>query len=255
MSINPYYLVLDDELLAFLYEIKNGTLDASSLDEKKLSNFFKFYRPYLTNIAQLNRLHAAGNINDVQLNRLSIQLGRIPSISKLSLAELATHHTNLKIILTENPSQLNTCYVDINKSIFDSHYVISKKPQESRDDLHKVLRHIFASTKFITLCDKYIPKNSSSFLKFLELLPASCRIHCNSLCKSEEFPEELEELRKKIAIEYPSLSINSDKFYSEHKFHDRYIKVDNNLEIILSSGFDYLFNKDKEISCIFRYKG
>ncbi|MFK5970661.1 MAG: hypothetical protein QM487_11155, partial [Candidatus Marithrix sp.] len=36
--------------------------------------------------------------------------------------------------------------------------------------------------------------------------------------------------------------------------HDRYLLIDNQIEIILTSGFDYLFDKDKDFTYIVRNK-
>ena len=37
-------------------------------------------------------------------------------------------------------------------------------------------------------------------------------------------------------------------------FHDRYLLIDDKIEIMLSSGFDNLFSTDKDLTCLVRYR-
>lgn len=250
--MSQFQLVLDDDLFEFFCRIKNGTITIDELSDRKISNFFKLYRPSLTNKAQLDRLQLKGVIEENQYKTILNQIVKIQGSHNLDLSELAKKHTNLKIVLTENTELVGDAYVNIHNTIFDSHYVICKNMKDPREDLYKKLIHIFSCSTYISIYDPYIPKNAESFLKFLKLLPENYSVHCNDLIKSKYYENERKELCKEIIKEFPRLQIKPASCYTHKYFHDRYIQVGDNLEIILSSGIEYLFNLDKEITCIFR---
>ena len=48
--------------------------------------------------------------------------------------------------------------------------------------------------------------------------------------------------------------IKEDKRNTYKNYHDRYLLIDDKIEIILTSGFDYLFDENKEFTYIVRKK-
>jgi hypothetical protein len=48
--------------------------------------------------------------------------------------------------------------------------------------------------------------------------------------------------------------IKEDRRNTYKNYHDRYLLIDNQIEIILTSGFDYLFDENKEFTYIVRKK-
>jgi hypothetical protein len=51
---------------------------------------------------------------------------------------------------------------------------------------------------------------------------------------------------------FPDWQISQNSLEQYQGRHDRYLVIDNAMEIMLSSGFDYLWNDNKEITCVFR---
>ncbi|EUK18808.1 hypothetical protein [Commensalibacter papalotli (ex Servin-Garciduenas et al. 2014)] len=243
MNTNPLYLVLSDDLLLFYFKIKDGLIGSEYLDKQKLHNFFKFYRPHLTNIKQLNRLINNQLIDEARAARLRPTLSKQGFINNLDLEALA-HYTILKIILTDTDSEVQIdacCYVNINKTTFDTHYVISKAAGECRNDLLNFLSHVFSKAKSITIFDKHIA-DKEEFIKFLNLFQES---------QLTIFMDLKQDVCTKIKTQFAHFTIKQDNHFSKRTNHDRYIIVDNELQIILSSGIEYLFDSTKEITCIF----
>jgi hypothetical protein len=46
--------------------------------------------------------------------------------------------------------------------------------------------------------------------------------------------------------------IQQDSKNTYHDYHDRYLLIDNHIEMILTSGFDYLFDEKKDFTYIVR---
>jgi len=242
--MSSFQLILDDELLSFYLSIKRGHIDPKDLDDQKLNNFFKLYRSYLTNLKQIQRLSEKKLVEKTQADRLINVLAKQNLTMNLDLEEL-THHTMLKIILTTKNEEkfINPCYVNINRTIFDSHYIIAKTADEPRHDLHNFLCHVFSKAKSITIFDKHI-SNKKEFCQFLDLFPKE---------NLTIFMDLEKDICRTIKTKYPNFIIKKDTFFSIRKNHDRYIIVDNKLQIILSSGIEYLFDDSKEITCIFSH--
>ena len=124
------------------------------------------------------------------------------------------------------------------------------KKDDPRDKAIEHFKALFKDAKSIFIYDNYLYENHNlaSLEKFIEECKIQCNIYLdrntyNELNKNKNLSSKI---KSKIAI---------DKAHNlNHKnTHDRYIMIDNNnIEIILTSGIDYLFDTSKDFTYIIR---
>ena len=236
-----YYCVLSDDLLETWLNFKNGTIsDKNTLE--KLLKYIKY--PFLAHF-DTNSL--------LQISELSLKqaiLSTYPSIRVTNLEELA-NHTLYKIILN-NENQTNPPYFDINKNKFlENNYVILHKPNGNRQNTYDYLKLLLSEAKEIFIHDKYFSKsqnlnNSMYFIR--NCLPQH---KLNIFYTSSTFNQSIISRIKNFYSEW-NIKLDRNNVSINNKSHDRYLRIDNKLEIILSSGFDGLFSNDNESALIIR---
>lgn len=226
MPKGRYQVVLDDELFKDYHKFKNGEkLEKEEVERIKcLLHYFK--GELITNIAQYER---TGLPLDIALKKKLAQSG----LKKQSNEELAQSHTIYKVILCCGCSDFP--YVDVTsadekiENNLSSFYDIAEK----RDKAIKHLRAICAGSKKIVVYDKYFAeqeKEARNIGTLIKILP-----------------------QKKLTISFSNISLNGIQTLKDtfgewepqldnalKGRHDRYIIVDDKIEIVLSSGFDHL---------------
>lgn len=225
--MESYSLVLSDELQEEYCNFKEGKV----YDRTLIENLLHYYKPaILTNISQLKR------INKSISTQLEVGL-RKSGYTTQSLEELA-QKTMYKIILCTDKDQYP--YVNINGDKIENNLTACFFKRESRK---KAIDHISAlCRKADTICvyDRYSFNNNENIELLRGFLPL-----------------------KKVSIIYDSQHIDvsllrgyCDKWTfidrTLPEYHDRYLVIDNHLEIILTSGFDYLVKTEKEFTYIVR---
>ncbi len=240
--MSQFQLVLDDNLLAFFYKIKSGAVSPDELNTQQLSDFFKFYRPHLTNLQQIERLEKNKVLAPEIISRIKPVLAKQMTQSRLELGDLLKH-TDLKLVLTEDKVLTDSHYVDIHNTMFDAHYIISVKKNACRNNLLKYLESLLLECKSeLVIRDKHI-HTKPFFSDFFKLFPSK---------KINIYHSHFDQTTcTKMKKHCSAWVIKPDTMhYSD--LHDRYIRIDNKIEIIVSSGVDYLFDKSKEVTCVFR---
>ena len=123
------------------------------------------------------------------------------------------------------------------------------KKDDPRDKAIEHFKALFKDAKSIFIYDKYLYKNHNlaSLEKFIEECKIKCNIYLdrntyNKLNKNKNLSSKI---KSKIAIDKAHNLNNKNT-------HDRYIMIDNNIEIILTSGIDYLFDTSKDFTYIIR---
>ena len=225
--MGDYSFVLSDELQKEYCNFKDG----EDYDRSLIENLLHYYKPsILTNTSQLKRIG-----EDVS-KKLETAL-RKSGFTTQPLEDLA-QSTVYKIILCTDKDKYP--YVNINGDKIENNLTACFFKRESRQ---KAIEHITAlckKAKTIYVYDKYSFQNNAN----VELL-------------KDVFPT------KNLSIVYDSqyIDISALKEYCEKwtfidrtlpEYHDRYLVVDDKLEIILTSGFDYLIKTEKEFTYIVR---
>lgn len=226
MSKGKYQVVLDDELFKDYHKFKKGEkLEKDEVERIKcLLHYFK--GELITNIAQYER---TGLPLDIALKKKLAQSG----LKKQSNEELAQSHTTYKVILC--CGRCDFPYVNVTSSEekiennLSSFYDIAEK----RDKAIKHLKALCIGAKKIVVYDKYFAepdKEARNIGTLIKILPQKKL----TILLSAITPNGIQTL-KDTCVDW------DPQFDSTLKGrHDRYVIVDDKLEIVLSSGFDHL---------------
>lgn len=240
--MSGYYCVLSDELLETWINFKKGIIsDKNTLE--KLLKFIKY--PFLAHFDKNSLLQ----ISEPSLKQAI--LSTYPSIGNINLEELATN-TLYKIIFN-NENENNPPYFDINNNkILENNYVILLKPNDNKQYIKDYLKILLLKANNIFIHDNYISNNFNICKTFFEYCLPKHKLnifYTNSTFKEKD--HNILSQIKGIHLDW-KLKKSINTFDINDKSHDRYLIIDNKLEIILSSGFDGLFSNDNESALIIR---
>jgi hypothetical protein len=225
-----YTIVLSDELLKAYYNFKN----AKDVDQNIITNLLKYYSRHLTNIAQLKRI--AIDVDDSFKKNL-LRKGYINQ----TLEELC-EKTIYKFIL--NTEKNDYPYININADKIERNFTATYGKNESRDKTIKHIKALCKNAKYIFIYDKYM--NDKVIQKISQILPQK---KLNLIYKEGQLSQTQISRLKKECKEW---KIQQDSKNTYHDYHDRYLLIDNQIEMILTSGFDYLFDEKKDFTYIVR---
>lgn len=222
-----YSFVLSDELQKEYCNFKEGEV----YDRRLIENLLHYYKPsILTNTSQQQRI---GKNISKQLETVLRKSG----FTTQPLEDLA-QSTVYKIILCTDKDQYP--YVNINGDKIENNLTACFFKRESR---RKAMEHIIAlcrKAKTISIYDKYSFKEKAN----TELLKSIFPIKELSIVYDSQYVDV------SVLKEYCGKWTFIDRTLPE--YHDRYLVVDDELEIILTSGFDYLMKTEKEFTYIVR---
>lgn len=229
-----YSLVLSDDLYREFHAFKHGEKHDAVVVEKLL----QLYKPpILTNVNQLSR----AGVEDVSLKSMLASAGFVDQ----SLTDLC-RKTFYKLILNNDRSDYP--FVDVNGDEIRNNYTMTRKPGENRTKAHSYLRTLLAEASWVVVHDPHSVKNWRTTRRFLEeLFPRKpLTIHWTTEISNPQLRE--------IKALCPQWKLPSqEKFMRQFRnLHDRYLIIDGEIEIILTSGIDYLFSDDKECTMIVR---
>lgn len=231
--------LLSDELAELYLNYKKG----EKVNQTLLELFFSFYEPVpFCSLDQFNK-YAPENVEARQ--------ALMASGYNAKSEEQILNETKYKIKLTTDCNRY-PC-VNINNGNLKKEIVISYKAGESRDETIKHLKNLCKNAHNIVICDKYMFEEviveTSSIAKFFDNI-IDDKNNINIFYKASG-------KRKQDYISYLKIirlncKLRPCKNGIYDNVHDRYLVIDNKLEIILSSGINYLFDTTKEISLICR---
>lgn len=224
-------IVLEDGLYGEFHAFKHGEPHDSRLLEKLL-HLYK--PPHITNVDQLNRLQ----IDDAPLKS---QLARSGLISQ-SIEELA-QKTIYKIVLSNGNSIFP--HVNIYDDPLQNNYTMTCKPNEPRTKALAHLEALLQDAQNVLICDSFLEDRWKTAKRIFEIFPKRGL--------NISFAHDLDQRRKTELKRYCSnwqLKRNNLKVYRNH--HDRYLLIDSELEVVITSGIDYLYDLNKECTLIFR---
>ncbi len=228
-----YSVVMEDDLLKEFFAFKHGKEHDITIIEKLLN----MYKPtYITNYAQLNRI----GVSDVGINS---QLAHSNQVNQ-TLEELA-QNTIYKIILSSDKN--HHPYVNIYNDSFSNYYTIAYKQGEDRTKLHSYLSSMFSDARQIWIYDNYLSNQWNTANQIFDYFP---KRQLNFFIYKIE-KQHITYLKKKCNDWQIN---NTNIFYT--RCHDRYIRVEKDklfIEIIITSGIDYIFDIQKEVILIIRH--
>jgi len=232
-----YSLVLSDFLYREFHAFKHGRPHDAHMIEKLL-HLYK--PPLLTNVEQLLRI----GIKDTALMAGLASAGFVGQT-----LQALCDKTFYKLILNNNRPDYP--YVDINGDSIRNNYTVTYKPGEKRTKIHSYLLALLATASWVMIHDPYCVDNwKTTKLFFQEFLPRKpLSIHCTTKIPAPKIKEI-----KTICQQWKLP--DQDKVKRQfRRLHDRYLVIDGKVEIILTSGIDYLFDDAKECTIIVRKVG
>lgn len=227
-------LVLSDNLLKQYYLLVHG----ESYDNNLIKKLLHFYKSvHITNIEQLKRV----GIENSSLMQGLAQNGLISQ----TLEELSCK-TKYKLIL--NTVKNLFPYLNIFDDIIENNYTSTHYKHTNRDKSIKHIKALLLNSNSIFIYDRYLNNNWNNTEQFFkELVPKK------SLTVYYTERQLNQNNISKIKSMYNNWSVVEDRSNTGHrKLHDRYLIIDNEIEIILTSGFDYLFDDSKDFTYIIR---
>ncbi len=248
-----YCLVLDDELFKEFHAFKRGEKHSIRIINKLLH----LYKPnHLTNIDQIQRV----GIRDLAIIAQYASSNRF-FVRQMSLVDLS-ENTIYKIILSTKRTDFP--YVNVDSSIVGSFFTITAKPTEPRTHIQDYLKTLLKNAREVVICDRYfdgtpqkigrncITKGSE---KVFALFPSHL---VNVFFEIDQTPTSAQTTKisdtciNHIQVAYPNIVICSSIRNNYEDHHDRYLLIDNQIEVIITSGIDYLFDTTKECTIIVR---
>lgn len=239
MGKSIYSFALDDELFKALSDFtKNGNVSDQKLIKTLLS-----YRingeVFIFNIDQAKRC-------GVQLDSsLESQL-RHKKLNSQSLEDLAKE-TLYKGVLSINNDKfpyINIYNGKIKPTISGTYY-----KNESRDNAIAHIKALCEKAKKITILDKYLTSTTDSINVLADNILPRKSIDVVLHDKSIERGYDPKIAKSKLSQKYNAWKIDLQNL-SVYSHHDRYILIDDEIEVIISSGLDNLSSTDKDVTYI-----
>lgn len=243
--MNSYSLVLENELLLEFEKFKRGL----HFDKEKVENTLNYYKPtHLINMAQIKFLEE----NDIKIEDDEKMLLLQSGFADLNLQQLSLQ-TRYKIILSF--AITNFPYVCIRNDKIQNAYTATFRARESRSKALEHFKALLSNANRILIYDKYIDKNGFEYF-----YTNCCHSNLSIIVSDEIFPNP-RDARKKASItnycnQHQQIQMQSLSHYPQNLTHDRYILIEyiENMfmEIILTSGFEYLASDTKDFTYIIR---
>lgn len=170
------------------------------------------------------------------------------------LEAMAQHNTTFKVILSRDKSKFP--YICISNDKMENNLSATFRANEPRDKAIEHLRALMSGVKFVFIYDRYLTTNRV-WAQFMRV------------CKAKIFPDKINiqypKEQDKIHMEKQNFTLKDktpelkklgfgwtavDKKYKN--LHDRYLVIDDKIEVILTSGIDNLMRKDRDFTYIVR---
>lgn len=232
VAARKYGMVLDHNLFVEYCKYQRNEAHDRSLINKIMTYY---HNGFLTNVGQYAH-------NGVQIERsLRSSLTR-NGLTTQSLEELAVL-TTYKIILTDKQTRFP--FVNIDERRFTPAITTFYKGDEERAAAADYLKNLCkGAKKSILLYDKFI-KSADNLADLLRYIIPNKQIQL-----IVPFNKVDDDCRKAMKVTHDKLSFVDLGAVPQH--HDRYLIVDEGIEVVLTSGFEYLQNQRKEISLVIR---
>ncbi|MGF1793750.1 hypothetical protein L4D21_24455, partial [Photobacterium profundum] len=165
-----------------------------------------------------------------------------------------------KIMLTADITKTSFPYVNISTPKIELNYCKTCLATEPRIDLINHLKYLCADANKIILCDNYLINNWNNNKALFDTIFPKKKLDIYYV----EVPHYFKKTGCQAVRRYSTKAADikakcSDWTYQSTSLytsrHDRYLLIEtatSKIEVILSSGFDYLWRTNKEITCVFR---
>ncbi|MFT4929534.1 MAG: hypothetical protein ACI8WB_005668 [Phenylobacterium sp.] len=244
-------VAVDDPLFIEYFRFKHGQSQHLSLVDKLFSHL---KMPFV--MAGCQYLRCEKDLPDGAKQSAAMKAQLLASGAPDKTEEQLAASSVYQLILTNDKAKTIFPYLNISQSNVELNYTKTCVPAQSRTSLLNHLKALCAGADKVVICDQYFFANWSDVIStkslFTHILPRkalSIEFVGKGYGKSNR-QADIEAIEPNW-----TLKTYSGSSYSHKSNHDRYLlieKQDEKVEVILSSGFLYLWKPDKEISCIFR---
>lgn len=236
-----FSLVVDDYVAQRMLDFKNG-ISTSFNEFQKILQYYK-RNPLFSNIEFLREYYG-----DNQMTWILSQGGRLYENSPC-IEELAKK-TAYKIILTLDRED-GFPYVNVNQSKIENRFCSSFEKKEDRESAILHFKALLENASYIIFYDPYLsqPNIQEAFKTFAqECFPQKrLNIHIDNFHGWKKFGREIKSIYSNWSISL----INHQEYKEKYSdLHDRYMIIDGKLEIILTSGIEYLMCDNKDFTYI-----
>jgi hypothetical protein len=248
---NPIYkIVLSDKLYCIYKKATICKLKPTEMQsyENLIGNI---ELDILTNAAQLERCKKNHNLpNEIYDDLLPVLLA-VGDEGDLSLEELSKK-TLFKFIVTQANEHVEPPYLNIKNNDVKRNYNITLQHDQKREKLHGYLTNLLQKAEKVLIHDPYFSCEDDN-KKIFDLLPKK-KIYIQYIENGDASNGKFIHSACKAHAEWDVQKCDTTQ--AEHnrfaRSHDRYLIIDDRVEITLTSGFSYIWNESKEITCIIR---
>lgn len=225
-------VVLDDDLFLEYHKFQKG----EKFDKKKIRQLLHYFKKEIVS-----------NIRQYQTNGVNLTVNLKAEMAHAglrmqSLEELAENHTLYKIILSATKDTFPYINIMKDNQVLENNFSASFDMAEPRELAIKHLTSMCLHAKNIIIYDRYFSNKERNITLIKKILPQKkLDIIYNTIRQ-----EHVDELKTWCPlwnfIPNPQMTNR----------HDRYLIIDNRLEIILTSGFDHLNDTSGDFTYIIR---
>lgn len=229
VAASKYGMALDHSLFVEYWKFKRGEGYNHPLVNKILSYY---HNEFITNVGQFEH-------NNVQIDKRLQNVLEKNGLKRQNLLELSAM-TTYKIILTED--RTNFPFVNIDEGKFSPALSNFYEGETERNAAREYMKNICQGAKrSILLYDRYI--NSVDDLdNLLNYILPNTKIRFISTI-NDEHKSVLKNTHDRLIIE---------GLGGTQPHHDRYLIIDDSIEVVLTSGFEYLQSQKRELSLVIR---
>jgi hypothetical protein len=226
-----FSMCCEDDLLQEFIKFKHG----ESVNNDTIEKFLHYYKPkILPTKEQFSILD-----NDLKSELVS----STHIYDDLSKALLKTIY---KICLSNTKNDFP--YVNINGDEIENNLTGTFK-SSSRGKAIAHIKALLENANYIVIYDQYMGNNFKSFKDFIEQCIPQKRLTLECFGLNQDQKTTIKQIHNSYTVK--DYSANNISPY-QNGFHDRYILIDRKVEIILTSGIDYLMNNKKDFTYIIR---
>ncbi|ACA85003.1 hypothetical protein [Shewanella woodyi] len=205
----------------------------------------------LTNAAQVQRCKDDHNLPEEVYNDLYPILLNLDDQKDLSLEQLSKE-TLFKLIVTIADGENSPPFFNLKKQHIKRNYTLSCLHDEEREPLKDYLVCLLQGANKVLIHDKYFSSEDDNKQIFTFLPDKDIIIQYveNGERSNGRFVRDICGANAKWKVE--QCDTTQAEFNRFARSHDRYLIINEEIELTLTSGFSYIWNKEKEITCVVR---
>ncbi|WP_076410422.1 hypothetical protein [Shewanella sp. UCD-KL12] len=251
MTRSSYKVVLSDKLFS-IYKKASVPCPLKAKERKAYDLLMgNLELDILTNAAQVQRCKDGHNLPDEVYDDLFPMLLTLDDQKNLSLEELSKE-TLFKLIVTISDGENSPPYFNLKKKYIKRNYTLSCLHDEERQPLKDYLNCLLQEADTILIHDKYFSgeEGNKQLFNFLPDKDIIIQYIENGDRSNGQFVRDSCVANDKWKVE--KCDTTQEEFNRFSRSHDRYLIINGKIELMLTSGFSYLWSKDKEITCVVR---